>query len=65
MESFISSLKREELYRTNYHSIQEMRACIEEYIEFYNTKRTHTTLGYKTPDAWERSSFERQNQIEK
>jgi len=29
MESFFSSLKREELYRTNYHSVQEMKDCIE------------------------------------
>ena len=54
MESFFSTLKREELYRTNYHSVQEMEDCLAKYIEFYNTNRPHTSLGYKTPNAWEK-----------
>lgn len=53
MESFFSSLKREELYRTNYRSAQEFKECIDQYITFYNTKRPHTTLNYKTPNAYE------------
>ena len=58
MESFFSSLKREELYRTNYHSVQEFKERINWYIEFYNTERPHTTLKFKTPNAYERTYYE-------
>lgn len=44
MESFFSSMKKEELYRTNYHSINEFKGRIQKYIEFYNTERPHATL---------------------
>lgn len=27
--------------------------CKDTYIEFYNTKRPHSTLNYKTPDGFE------------
>ena len=34
--------------------IAEARASIFEYIEvFYNRKRLHSTLGYKSPEAFE------------
>lgn len=49
MESFFSSMKREELYRTKYHSETDFRKSVDEYIIFYNTKRPHRKLQYKTP----------------
>ena len=62
MESFFSSLKKEELYRRNYHSITEFKECVQKYIDFYNTERPHSTLDYKTPNAYEALYFARQNQ---
>ncbi len=59
MESFFSSMKKEELYRTNYHSIGEFKQRIKRYIEFYNIERPHATLGYKTPNTYERLFYER------
>ncbi len=53
-ESFFSSMKREELYRRKISSEQQLFTIIEEYIEFYNTKRPHATLNYKTPDEFEK-----------
>ena len=53
MESFFSSVKREELYRTNYRSVQEFKERLSRYIEFYNTTCPHTTLNFKTPIAYE------------
>lgn len=53
MESFFASLKREELYRHIYHSVREFKECVGKYISFYNTKRPHSTLAYKTPDKFE------------
>ena len=49
MESFFSSMKREELYRYKYRSEREFRAAVERYVNFYNTERPHKTLHYKTP----------------
>lgn len=49
MESFFSSMKREELYRYRYRSEKEFRAAIDKYIEFYNMERPHESLRYKTP----------------
>ena len=49
MESFFSSLKREELYRTKYRSEQEFRSAVEQYIAFYNERRPHAKYKYKTP----------------
>lgn len=53
MESFFSSMKREELYRGKYRSERELRAAIDKYIQFYNTERPHETLRYKTPQQKE------------
>ena len=53
MESFFSSMKREELYRTKYKSEKEFRDAVDKYIIFYNTKRPHKKLQYKTPEQKE------------
>ena len=53
METFFSSMKREELYRTKYRSESEFRTAIDEYIRFYNEKRPHKKLHYKTPQQKE------------
>lgn len=52
-ESFFASMKREEIYRRHYHSQRQFAESISDYIEFYNTKRPHSTLNYKTPDGFE------------
>lgn len=49
MESFFSTLKREELYRTKYRSEADFREAVDQYITFYNTKRPHRKLNYNTP----------------
>lgn len=53
MESFFSNMKREELYRTHYHSEKEFRNRVKEYILFYNSQRPHSTIHYQTPDKHE------------
>ena len=60
MESFFSTLKREELYRTKYRSEKELRTAIDNYMLFYNEKRPHTQNGYKTPLKKETEYRERQ-----
>ena len=57
-ESFFSSLKREELYRRKIKSESELRSLVNKYIEFYNSKRPHSTINYKTPDQFEQEYAE-------
>lgn len=48
-ESFFKSIKYEELNHHTFHSDEQLHDCIEEYIRWYNTKRIHSSLNYKTP----------------
>ncbi|RYV01842.1 hypothetical protein SOPP22_15925 [Shewanella sp. OPT22] len=55
MESFYSRLKVELIYAEQYHSIEEAKSGIFEYIEiFYNRLRRHSALGYVSPAEYER-----------
>ena len=49
IERFWRSLKREEFYLNEYNSVKELKKAIGAYIEFYNQRRGHQSLGYKTP----------------
>jgi putative transposase len=50
MESFFGSLKTELVYRTRFRTRQEAKAALFEYIEiFYNRRRRHSGIGYRTP----------------
>lgn len=53
-------MKKEELYRTNYHSVGEFKERIKKYIEFYNIERPHATLAYKTPNTYEHLFYDKQ-----
>lgn len=50
VESWFGSLKKEWIYRHRYATETELRALVFEYIEvWYNRKRKHSSLGYKSP----------------
>ena len=49
IERFWRSFKREEFYLNEYDDVKELKAATKAYIEFYNHKRWHQSLGYKTP----------------
>ena len=49
IERFWRSVKQEEFYLNDYANIKELTKAIEAYIEFYNHKRWHQSLDYKTP----------------
>jgi len=56
-ESFFSTLKMELVYRTGWTTRLEARTEVHEYIEvFYNRRRRHSTLGYRTPVEFEHAS---------
>jgi putative transposase len=55
-ESFIKTLKYEEVYRTEYRNLEEAKASIKEFLErIYNQKRLHSALGYRPPREFEQS----------
>lgn len=52
-ENFFRMLKTEMVNHENYHSILEARVSLFEYIEsWYNRKRNHQYLGYRSPDEF-------------
>jgi putative transposase len=49
-ESFFATLKNEMYYRQRFDTRARARFAVAEYIEvYYNRKRLHSTLGYRTP----------------
>lgn len=53
-ESFMKTLKQEEVYRNEYRDFQEARASVGEFLErVYNQKRLHSALGYVPPVEFE------------
>jgi transposase InsO family protein len=53
-ESFIKTLKREQIYASKYEYIDELSAQLEDFIDvYYNRLRLHSALGYKTPEQFE------------
>ena len=60
-ESFFASLKKEFVYRTRFTTRAEAKTAIFQWIEvWYNRKRRHSTLGYVSPEAFERNYQQQQ-----
>lgn len=56
MESFWGTLKTELVHHRNYQTREEARQSIFEYIEcWYNRRRRHSAIGYKSPEEFEAS----------
>lgn len=55
IESFHSTIKKECIYRQRFQTKREAKQVIQAYIiQFYNEKRRHSTLGYVSPNQYER-----------
>ena len=53
-ESFMKTLKREEIYANTYVDLEHLRSNIAAFIEqYYNRCRLHSALGYQAPDEFE------------
>jgi transposase InsO family protein len=55
-ESFMKTLKQEEIYCQQYRDFDELSAHLEEFIgNYYNRLRLHSALGYRTPEEFEQA----------
>jgi putative transposase len=58
-ESFIATLKTELVHRRRFPSREVARSAIFEYLEgFYNRRRLHSALGYRSPANYEEATME-------
>ena len=59
-ESFMKTLKREEIRASGYRDIEDLRGELEEFIErYYNRSRLHSALGYRSPEVFEQEAGQR------
>ena len=56
-ESFMKTLKQEEIYCNQYADFEELSQHLEEFLgAYYNQLRLHSALGYRTPEEFERDA---------
>jgi putative transposase len=56
-ESFMKTLKREEIYANAYRDLDHLRANLAAFIEqYYNRVRLHSALGYHSPEEFEHAA---------
>jgi putative transposase len=56
-ESFMKTLKREEIYANDYRDLDHLLGNIEAFVEqYYNRCRLHSALGYRSPEEFERET---------
>ena len=56
-ESFLKTLKREEIYAHDYQDLEDLRTNLVAFIDqYYNRRRLHSALGYRSPEEFEQSA---------
>lgn len=65
-ESFIKTLKREEVNCHQYRNLAELNQHVEEFIDiYYNRQRLHSALGYQSPEEFEVSCSQAESRAPK
>jgi putative transposase len=55
-ESFMKTLKQEEIYLNQYRDLEHLRSHVADFIEqYYNRRRLHSSLGYLPPEEFEQT----------
>ena len=55
-ESFIKTLKQEEIYTRQYRDRAELETCVGHFLErYYNRQRLHSALNYRSPEHFEQA----------
>jgi len=63
-ERFMRTLKQEEIHCREYRDLEDLRANLQVFFErYYNAKRLHSALGYRSPDAFERETAKADHQL--
>ena len=57
VESWFACYKREEVYRNDYQNFWEARTGFEAYVDWYNYRRPHGSLGNTSPATFRASGF--------
>lgn len=61
-ERFMQTLKREEIYASAYRDLEHLQENLAEFIErYYNRKRLHSALGYRSPEEFETAQSQEPN----
>jgi putative transposase len=56
-ESFLKTLKREEIYANEYRDLDHLLENVAAFIEqYYNRRRLHSALGYRPPEEFEQQA---------
>ena len=53
-ESFFHSLKADVVHDVEFTSDENLRSCVRRYVRYYNHRRLHSSLGYRSPVEYER-----------
>ena len=60
-ESFMKTLKVEEIYAAQYQDLEHLRANLQSFLEqYYNRQRLHSALDYRSPEQFELDLASRQ-----
>ena len=57
-EAFFARMKYEALYRQTYSSVEEIDEEVKKYIDYYNNRRPHRRLNFKSPAEVEAAYYE-------
>ena len=49
VERFIQTIKEELIWTRDWHSIDELNAAVQQWLQMYNKQRPHQALNWKTP----------------